>query len=186
MRRWRAVFLLLLIPAAMRATTLLPMYMDDLTAASQTVAYGTVIASRVEWDQGRNWIYTIYTIQPAQYLKGQLGTAFELREPGGELDGIAMVVAGVPHFEVGQEAALFVWTDPTGHHQVSGFEQGAVPIETDAATGSKTARRAMALGSAPAAGAVASDPSASYRLLPQLLDQIRASVAKNSVPPSKE
>ena len=97
----------------------------------------------------------------------------------GELDGIGMVVAGVPHFEVGQEAVLFVWTDPTGHHQVSGFEQGAVPIETDAATGSKTARRAMALGSAPAAGAVASDPSASYRLLPQLLDQIRASVAKS-------
>ncbi|MBI3934049.1 MAG: hypothetical protein HY316_05110, partial [Acidobacteria bacterium] len=72
MRRSMPVFLLLfLVPAITRATTLVPMYLDDLTSESQTVAYGKVAASRTEWDEGHNWIYTIYTIEPAQYLKGQ-------------------------------------------------------------------------------------------------------------------
>jgi len=176
MRRWLpALLLLLLIPARTPATTLLAMYLDDLTAQSQTVAYGKVVASRVEWDAAHRWIFTIYTIQPAQYLKGNLGSSFELREPGGERDGIGMNVAGAPHFEVGQEAVLFVWTDPKGLHQVTGFEQGALLIQTDAATGSQTASRSIALGSARATAAV---PTASSRTLPQLLDQVRVSVAK--------
>ncbi|MBI3934349.1 MAG: hypothetical protein HY316_06625, partial [Acidobacteria bacterium] len=126
-----------------------------------------------------NWIYTIYTIEPAQYLKGQLGLVFELRELGGERDGVGMLVAGVPRFEVGQEAVLFIWTDPQGHHQVAGFEQGAVRIETDAASGAKVATRSIALGSARVASAVTTVQPATSRSLPQLLDQIRASVAKS-------
>jgi hypothetical protein len=176
MRRWLAALLLaLLLPARTPATTLLAMYLDDLTAQSQTVAYGTVIGSRVEWDASHNWIYTVYTVVPAQYLKGHLGASFELREPGGELDGMIMKVSGVPRFHAGQDAVFFVWTDPKGVHQVSGFEQGAVTILTDPVTGAKTASRAIPLGSARAAGA----KSSTSRGLPQLLEAIRASAARS-------
>ena len=181
MRRWLAVLLLaLLLPARTSATTLLAMYLDDLTSQSQTVAYGTVVASRVEWDAAHRWIFTIYTVQPSQYLKGHLGASFELREPGGERDGIGMMVPSVPHFDVGAEAVFFVWTDPKGFHQVSGFEQGAVSILTDPATGARTASRMIPLGSARTSASASSSSAASTsRALPQLLDQIRVSVASS-------
>ncbi|MBI2820150.1 MAG: hypothetical protein HYX73_09245 [Acidobacteria bacterium] len=175
-----ALLLLLVFPAVAAATTLLAMYLDDLTSESQTVAYGRVVGARTEWDTAHNWIFTVYTIQPTQYLKGNLGTSFELREPGGERDGIGMIVAGVPQFQVGQESVLFVWTDPKGFHQVIGFEQGAVLIATDSATGTKTATRSIALGSARAAAVVSAGHPSTGRVLPQLLDQIRLSVAKSS------
>jgi hypothetical protein len=181
MRRWLPAMLLVLsFSTKMPATTVLPMYLDDLTSQSQTVAYGTVVASRVEWDAAHRWIFTVYTIEPSQYLKGNLGSAFELREPGGERDGLLMVIAGVPHFDLGQQAVLFVWTDPQGHHQVTSLAQGAVTIQTDPTTSLQIASRSIPLGSARTAAAVISAQPSSSRALPQLLDQIRVSVAKSS------
>jgi hypothetical protein len=178
MKRWlSALLFLLILPATTPATTVLPMYLDDLTAASQTVAYGQVLASRVEWDAGHNWIFTVYTIAPVQYLKGNLGPTFELREPGGERDGVGMKVSGAPHFAVGQDAVFFIWTDPSGFHQVTAFEQGAVTIQTDPATGLQTAARSIALGTARAELAVTASRPSTSRALPQLMDQIRVSIA---------
>lgn len=187
MRRWLpALLLVLLFAARTPATTLLPMYLDDLTTQSQTVVYGRVVASRVEWDAAHRWIFTIYTIEPKQYLKGNLGSSFELREPGGERDGIAMKIAGVPRFDVGQDAVLFIWTGPHGYHQVTSFGQGAVTIRTDTATGLKVASRSIPLGSARAAAAAVSGQPSSSRAMPQLLDQILVSVAKSRQNRSRE
>lgn len=157
------------------ATTLLRLDLDDLTAESSAVVYGKIVASRVEWNQSRTLIFTAYTVEPTEYLKGRLGPTFELYEPGGVLDGLQMSVAGVPAFSVGQEAILFVWTDPHGQHQVTGFEQGAFPVRADPQTGLKVVDRVARLGSARVAGAVASPTS---RFLPQFFDQIRSAAAK--------
>ena len=157
------------------ATTLLRLDLDDLTGESSAVVYGKVIASRVEWNQSRTLIFTVYTVAPTEYLKGRLGPIFELYEPGGTLDGLQMSVAGVPAFSVGQEAILFVWTDPHGQHQVSGFEQGAFPVRADPQTGLKIVDRVARLGSARVVSPLASPTS---RLLAQFFDQIRSSAAK--------
>lgn len=169
------------------AASVLPMYLDDLTAESQTIVYGRVVASRTEWDQNRRIIYTIYTVVPTEYLKGYLGTTFELREPGGEIGGIVMHVPGVPKFSGGQEAVLFVWTDAAGRHQTSALEQGALKILTDPRTGIRQAIRGIRLGSARqqrAAGlsaAIALQRAAETgRSLPLLFQQIRLSVARTS------
>jgi hypothetical protein len=158
------------------------MYLDDLTSQSQTVVLGAVVAKRVEWDTAHRWIYTIYTVQPSEYLKGNLGVVFELREPGGVLDGVGMRVAGVPQFEIGEEAVFFVWTDPKGYHQVIGFEQGAIPVRTDPATRLKTARRSVPLASVRDRIVGSVSQSFTSRTLPEMFDQIRASVAKSSQP----
>jgi hypothetical protein len=162
------------------ATTLIPMYLDDLTAASQTVVYGKVIGARTEWDAGHNWIYTVYTIQSSEYLKGSLGPSFELRLPGGERDGLEMLVEGVPVFQTGQEAVLFVWTAPDGRHQVTGFEQGAIHV-AQAGGGAKLAARTVALGTAspePTAFSLTPTTRFSSRALPDLFREIRASVVR--------
>ena len=183
-----AMLAVMALALAARATVMEPMSLDDLTASSQTVVYGKVLAARAEWDEGHRMIYTIYTVGASEYLKGQLEATFELREPGGEVDGMEMMIESVPAFRPGQEALLFVWTDPRGRHQVSAFEQGAVSIETDAA-GNRRASRAIPLGSARESAATASSAAAS-QLLPQLFGQVRASIARTgaqtSAPVGKE
>ena len=157
------------------ATTLVRLDLDDLTGESSAVVYGKIVASRVEWNRSRTLVYTVYTVLPVEYFKGRLGPVFELYEPGGTLDGLQMSVAGIPSFSVGQEAVLFVWTDPQGQHQVTGFEQGVFPLRADPGTGLKMVERVARLGSARVASAMASPTS---RLLPQFFDQIRSSAAK--------
>jgi hypothetical protein len=157
------------------ATTLVRLDLDDLAGESSAVVYGRIVASRVEWNQARTLIYTVYTVAPVEYLKGRLGPTFELREPGGTLDGIQLSVGGVPTFSVGQEAVLFVWTDRQGQHQVTGFEQGVFPVRTDPQTGLKVVDRVVRQGSARTASAAASPSS---RILLRFFDQIRSSAAK--------
>jgi hypothetical protein len=156
-------------------TTLTRLDLDDLTAESSAVVYGRIVATRVEWNRSRTMILTVYTVVADQYLKNALGPVFEVHEPGGELDGLRMSVAGVPAFAVGQEAVLFVWTDKHGQHQVTGFEQGSFPVRTDPQTGAKVVDRVVRLGSVHAPNAAASPSS---RLLPQFVNQVRASAVR--------
>jgi len=173
-----ALFLSLAMGYCAMATTLSRMDLDDLTAESHAVVHGKIVASRTEWDKNHNVIYTFYTVQPLEYLKGNLGPSFELQELGGERDGLVMTVASVPVFTVGDETVLFVWTDAQGRHQVIGFEQGSLKVQTDAQTGQKTVDRAIRLGSARSAVSGASPAPATSRSLPQLFNQIRSSAAK--------
>ena len=173
-----AILLLLLgsvfLPWA-EGTTLTRLDLDDLTGESSAVVYGKIVASRVEWNQSKTMIFTVYTVHADQYLKSALGPVFELHEPGGVLDGLGMRVAGVPVFSVGQEAVLFVWTDKHGQHQVTGFEQGSFPIRTDPQTGAKVVDRVVRLGSVRTASASAPPSS---RSLSQFFNQVRASAAR--------
>ncbi|OFW04967.1 MAG: hypothetical protein A3G20_08785 [Acidobacteria bacterium RIFCSPLOWO2_12_FULL_59_11] len=165
------------------ATTFLPMNLDDLTAESPAIAYGKIVASRTEWNSTHTLIYTVYTVQAMEYLHGDLGPSFELQEPGGELDGFGLLVPGVPRFTVGQEAILFVWTDPQEQHQVTGDEQGSLTVQRDPATGLKMVNRVVRLGSAKSAGSVGPTTS---RFLPQLFHQIRSSAAKARKPAANQ
>jgi hypothetical protein len=126
-------------------------------------------------------IYTIYTIAPSEYLKGQLGATFELREPGGVVGDLEMSVASVPKFQPGQDALLFVWTDPRDHHQITAFEQGAVTIELDATTGVRRAARDIPLGSAhDRTTALLPTPTLARPPLSDLLDRVRTSIVRTS------
>ena len=180
---WKITITLALFATAQvaQATTLLRMDLDDLTAESHAIVYGKIVASRAEWNNNHSMINTYYTVEATQYLKGNLGASFELQEPGGERDGLMVRVPSVPVFAVGEEAVLFVWTDPKGRHQVIGFEQGALKVRANSETGEKTVDRAIRLGSARSASK-ASTGSSTSRLLPQLFGQIRLSVAQTNKP----
>jgi len=181
----KITFALMLLFAAARvasATTLQRMDLDDLTAQSHAVVYGKVVASRTAWDRTHSVIYTFYTVEPIVYLKGQLGRSFELQEMGGELDGLVIRVPSAPVFKVGDEEVLFVWTDALGRHLIIGMEQGALGVLTDPRTGRKMLDRSVRLGSARATVAGAETGSVTSRLMPQLFDQIRHSLAKASAP----
>ena len=75
-----------------------------------------------------------------------MGASFELAEPGGELHGLVMHTSGAPHFRVGEEAVLFVWTDGVqGRQQAIGLEQGVFRVRRDPRTGMKLLNRSAPL-----------------------------------------
>ncbi|MBI2816976.1 MAG: hypothetical protein HYX72_08555 [Acidobacteria bacterium] len=160
------------------ATTLVQMDLDDLTSQAQTIVYGRIVSSRTEWDKNHSAIYTFYTVQPIEYLKGQLGSTFELQEMGGTLDGLTMRVPSAPEFKPGQEEVLFVWTDQLGRNLVIGMEQGAVGVETDQQTGQKSLNRTIRIGSSRELAKSNEPAPVTSKLLPQFFDQVRRSAAK--------
>lgn len=111
------------------AAVMQKLYLDDLVGESQVIVHATVTGARAHWDADHRYIYTTYTAQTAQYVKGFLGETFEFRQPGGMVDGQGLFVPGAPHFKAGQEVVLFLWTDgPSGAYQVNGLAQGVLNV----------------------------------------------------------
>lgn len=123
--------------------------LDQLVDESSAIVHARIKDSRVDWNSSHTSIVTFYTVEAGRYLKGSLGSSFELVELGGQIGNLAMSVAGAPHFQAGEEVVLFVWTDGIyGRHQANGFEQGVFRVTKDPASGLK-----MLSHSAPVRGA---------------------------------
>ncbi len=149
MRLLRIVLFMLLVLGPLDAAVLHIVDLDRLAEESSAIVHGQIVSSRVEWNHGHTAILTLYTVRAERYLKGFLGETFELTEPGGELDGLALHVPGAPHFRVGEEVVLFVWTDNLyGRHQAIGFEQGVFRVRPEPGTGMKLLSRSAPLAAA--------------------------------------
>jgi hypothetical protein len=129
------------------AATLQVLNLDTMTAESSAVVHGRITSTHTDWsDSQHKMVLTFYTVQADRYVKGNLGAAFEIVEPGGVIGNRSTVVPGAPEFKVGEELVLFVWTDSVrGRHQAIGFDQGAFRVQRDAATGRKTLNHSQPL-----------------------------------------
>jgi MYXO-CTERM domain-containing protein len=95
-----------LAPGAASATMVRHLAVDQMAEASDAVARGTVVSQRVVREGGR--IYTESTLRVSECWLGTCGDEILVRQLGGEIDGIGMVVAGVTHLSVGDEMVLFL------------------------------------------------------------------------------
>jgi hypothetical protein len=114
--------LALLWPVAARSTSVEALDEAAVVRRSATVLWGDCTSVQAEWDAGRTRIFTRARFVPREVLKGdpQL-SAVELLLPGGELDGKAYVVHGMPRFRPGEELLLCA----SARHEVSGV---TVPV----------------------------------------------------------
>lgn len=115
------------------STTLLPLTMDDLLTEADHIVLGTVVAKHSEWhvnyQQGRSLLYTVYTLDVEQALKGESGGSIEFRVVGGEDESCFLQVPGAPHFEIGERAVLFLRSPiPDSITDVIGMEQGKFAV----------------------------------------------------------
>jgi len=162
------------------AATLKMLSLDQMADESQTVVHGRVVSSRAEWNSTHTSIVTVYTVKAERYLKGALGATFELTELGGQVGNLAMQAPGAPHFQVGEEVVLFVWTDNVERrHQAIGFEQGVFRVRTEA-NGAKFVNRSVPV--ARSGEFVASDLTAKrpepYRELSGFLAQVSGAITR--------
>jgi hypothetical protein len=106
--------------------TLERLTLERLILESTAIVRGRAAGSRVVSDGAL--LYTLYSFQVEQRLKGELDASVEIALPGGELDGVRQQFGGVPRLAGGREYLLFLWQGPSGRIQITGLSQGLFEV----------------------------------------------------------
>lgn len=161
MRRLAAVVLLALVPATLRATVLIPIEFRELVSSSPVILRGRVVSAQPAWVDGRRAIETIVTVEPSEYLRGDLGERLTFAVPGGQLGRYRTVFVGAPVFDEGDEVVLFLSASGAAQPHIVGLSQGVFRIVTDARSGRRlvTPPAVMAAAGVDAAPVIRGDPA---------------------------
>ena len=103
--------LLISLPQRAGSTTVRALDEDGLIKRAACVFWGDCLEARPEWSADRRRIYTRVKFAPREVLKGDRAPLVELLIPGGELDGKAYVIHGMPRIRAGSVVVLFA-SDP--------------------------------------------------------------------------
>lgn len=116
----------LLVGVAAIATTVIPISVEKLVAESSNVVYARALEHSSSWNPERTRIFTYTRFQVVQNWKGSAPSVITVRQLGGHADGYNMKVAGLRHWNNGDEAVLFLQpsSDASGNFAVTGLMQG--------------------------------------------------------------
>lgn len=124
MRTLTAWISILLSAATLRATTLVPADLGELSRDALAIARGRVSSVDARWTDDRRTVETIVTLDVERYLKGGLGATVQFSVPGGRLGRYRSITVGAPAFAPGERVIVFLGaTGPAIAHLV-GFSQG--------------------------------------------------------------
>lgn len=114
MRRGLILMAVLMLGAGFSAsaTTIRPASVERLSQLATMVVEGRAVNSWAEWNAQHTVIYTYTQFQVARALKGPNAQTVLVRQRGGEKDGLRQVLFGVRHFQVGEDAVLFLQPAP--------------------------------------------------------------------------
>jgi hypothetical protein len=109
------------------------MSVQDLTQASSSVVRAKAVSVHSEWDAGHALIYTYTRFQLISTMKGQSASEFVVRQLGGHAEGYTQKVAGVRHWQPGEEVVLFLRPSmASGVLAVTGLFQGNFSVSRSA------------------------------------------------------
>lgn len=100
--------LALLVVGTVHATTVKPMSVEDLTQSASFVIEGRAVDAWTDWNPDRTVIYTYTRFSVARSLKGSPASSIVVKQAGGVKDGLKQTLFGVRHFQVGEDAVLFL------------------------------------------------------------------------------
>jgi len=135
-------FALVLAPclASLHSATLQQLSMNDLIVKSTAIVHGRVTGSSAAFTN--KIIYTHYTIQVSESLKGSNQSVIDVVVPGGTVGNLRQTFSGTPSFNVGDEYVFFLWTSRAGLAQVMGLTQGLFAVANDGSPDPMTTRAA--------------------------------------------
>ena len=113
----------------LQCATLERLSLDDMIAKSTSIVRGKVTGSYTAF--AGPVIYTHYTVQISEKLKGSAGATVDVAVPGGIANGLRQSFSGTPTFQTGDEFVFFLWTSKAGLTQVIGLTQGLFMIAPD-------------------------------------------------------
>src|SRR5262249_31302184 len=118
---------LMLLASASFATTVERLGLEDLVKKARTIVVGKVAGSRTYWSADRKFILTDYTIQVDETIKGNAGRSVSVTSVGGKIGDIELRVSGMPAFQSGEDAVVFI--EQSGAYQtVVGLAQGKFTV----------------------------------------------------------
>jgi len=110
-----------------RGTTVERLTLDDMVKKANKIVIGKASNSRTYWSNNGKLILTNYTITVDETVKGLPAKTLELTAIGGQIGNLTLHVAGMPAFETGKNAVVFV--EATGAFStVVGLGQGKFTI----------------------------------------------------------
>lgn len=119
----------------LRATSIVPMSLQELTSRAQLVVEGRALEQWSQWDNSEHLIYTYTRFAVTRTLKGQATGTIVVRQMGGSAGGYTQIVSGVHHWQTGDQAVLFLRPSVAndGSLAVVGLMQGNFRISYNAA-----------------------------------------------------
>jgi hypothetical protein len=119
--------LILLTTTQIHATTVQRLELHDLVQKAQTIVVGRVTSSRTYWSTGKKFILTDYTIEVDESIKGRGMRTIAVTTVGGRIGDVELHVSGMPAFQKGENAVLFI--EQSGAFQtVVGLGQGKFTV----------------------------------------------------------
>lgn len=91
-----------------RATTVVPLTVEDLANTANLVVEARVLQSWTAWNPQRTIIYTYTRLVVDKALKGRAAGEIVVKQPGGVVGAMGQMVPGVRQFVVGEGVALFL------------------------------------------------------------------------------
>src|SRR5579883_1831307 len=122
------IFLTLYSPAV-HATQVLRLSLADLTHRADAIVVGHVVSQSVHWNDTGQRIYTDTVVAVDQDLRDRLlpTSTVVVRQAGGMVGNVGMVIAGVPKFASGETVLLFL-RRAGQFYGVVGLAQGKMKI----------------------------------------------------------
>jgi len=121
------VFLIFAFLDSLHATTVRHLSFDDLVAKAEVIVAGQVIDSRTYRTSDGKLILTSYTVQVGENIKGKAPATLTVTTIGGRLGNTVLRVSGMPQFQTGENAVLFL--ERSGAYTtVVGLNQGKFSI----------------------------------------------------------
>jgi hypothetical protein len=121
------VCLILLTAASSYAATVQRLGLEDLVKKAQTIVIGKVTGSRTYWSADRKLILTDYILDVDERMKGTAGQTVAVTTLGGKIGDLELHVSGMPVFERGENAVVFI--EQSGSYQtVVGLGQGKFTV----------------------------------------------------------
>lgn len=115
--------------APLKSSTLLQLSLDDLIRKSTSIVRGKALYTSSS--SNGTIIYSHYSVQVSETLKGASAAQIDLSVPGGVASGLRQTYSGSPNLTEGQEYVIFLWSSKSKVTQVIGLSQGLFSVTTD-------------------------------------------------------
>ena len=109
--------------------------LEQLAARANSILVGKV-TNIAYYQEGKRNIYTLVTLSVEQPIKGETEGEVVIRVPGGEIDGLVMMVTDTPSFQLGERAVVFLDKGEGTFTVVGGF-QGKFTVDENNMVGNK-------------------------------------------------
>jgi hypothetical protein len=113
------------------ATTVQKMELPDLVSLSDSIVQGHVESVESRWEN--KMVYTYTSVAVDDPLKGERRRTILLRHQGGRVGALNVLIAGMPHFNKGDQVIVFLRNRQDGTFDLIGLDQGKYDIVNDVA-----------------------------------------------------